>query len=67
MQGMAQKLAEIQRTLDLNGVLRDELAAIGRKIDTLKGISLDITEQLSAVEHTIEGKERDARKPPEHN
>jgi hypothetical protein len=46
--GLAEKLSELQRELDL------KQGALGERLLQIKGVSLDITEQLSAVERKID-------------
>ncbi len=46
-QHITEKLGELQRALDLNGALGDQLLQI-------KAVLLDVTEQLCAVEHKID-------------
>jgi len=49
--GISEKLGELQRALDLKGALGDRLLQI-------KGVSLDITVQLSDVERKIDAIQR---------
>ena len=50
--GIAEKLGELQQALDLK--LGAVQGSLGDRVLQIKGISLDITEQLSAVERKID-------------
>ncbi len=52
--GMAELKSTLEGTLAKVQQLGERLSEVGRQIDTAKRVSLDITEQLAAVEHKID-------------